>query len=133
MPANHDGARRKPLMLVAIHGSLDYFASGPKEILEYGRHFSIHIVCSNSRKPSYDWPPEIRVERVGLHLPYGRRPPWVSAAGWLDYLVFQRVVARRIVTLAPALVYTYDAPAFVAASLALGRRRGLPLVYHCCD
>ncbi len=47
MPANLDGARRKPLMLVAIHGSLDYFSSGPKEILEYGRHFSIHIVCSN--------------------------------------------------------------------------------------
>ncbi len=98
----------KPLLLVAIHGSLDHYGAGPKEILEYGRHFSIHIVCSNSREPAYDWPPEITVERVGLHLPYGRRPPWVSAAGWLDYLLFLKTLDNRIARLKPSVVYSYD-------------------------
>lgn len=122
----------KPLLLAAIHGSLDHYSSGPKEILEYDRHFSIHIVCSNSREPAYDWPPAITVERVGLHLPYGRRPPWVSAAGWLDYLVFLKMLDNRIARLRPSVVYSYDSPAFVAASL-IRRYRDFRLVYHCYD
>jgi glycosyltransferase involved in cell wall biosynthesis len=125
-------AAPKPLMLVAIHGSLDYYSSGPKEMLEYARHFSIHIVGSNSRPPAYDWPPEVTVERVGLHLPYGRRPPWVSAAGWFDYLVFLKALDNRIARLKPSIVYSYDSPAFVAGSL-VRRYRTFPLVYHCYD
>jgi glycosyltransferase involved in cell wall biosynthesis len=132
MSANRDALVPKPLLLVAIHGSLDHYASGPKEILEYGRHFSIHIICSNSRAPAYDWPPGITVERVGLHLPYGRRPPWVSAAGWLDYLVFLKTLDNRIARLKPSVVYSYDSPAFVAASL-IRRYRDFRLVYHCYD
>lgn len=132
MPAESAAPVPKPLMLVAIHGSLDHYSSGPKEILEYGRHFSIHIVCSNSREPAFDWPPEITVERVGLHLPYGRRPPWVSAAGWLDYLVFLKKLDRRIARLKPSVVFSYDSPAFVAASL-IRRYRDFRLVYDCYD
>jgi glycosyltransferase involved in cell wall biosynthesis len=132
MSANRDARVDKPLLLAAIHGSLDHYSSGPKEILEYARHFSIHIVCSNSRAPAYDWPPAITVERVGLHLPYGRRPPWVSAAGWLDYLVFLKALDNRIARLKPSVVYSYDSPAFVAASL-IRRYRDFRLVYHCLD
>jgi glycosyltransferase involved in cell wall biosynthesis len=132
MFANRDAMVRKPLLLVAIHGSLDHYSSGPKEILEYAQHFSINIVCSNTRPPSYDWPPEITVERVGLHLPYGRRPAWVSVAAWLDYLVFLKTLSNRIARRKPSLVYTYDSPAFVAASL-IRRYRNFPLVYHCYD
>ena len=122
----------KPLLLIGIHGSPDHYASAPKEILEYSRHFSIHIVCSNAREPAYDWPSEITVERVGLNLPYGRRPLWASAAGWPDYLIFLKTLDNRIARLKPGVVYCYDSPAFVAASF-IRRYRDFRLVYHCYD
>ncbi|GEM_PF-3523776 len=130
---NHPTPDAKPRMLVVIHGSLDYYASGPKEILAYERHFAIHIVCSNSRPPAYDWPPEIVVERIGLHLPYGKRGRMLSVLRWLDYLVFRNVVKRRAQRLRPAVVYAYDAPAFAAASSVRRRGQDWPLVYHCYD
>ncbi len=122
----------KPLLLVVFYGSLDHFASGPKEILEYNKHFSIHIICSNSRTPAYDWPGEITIERVGLHLPYGHAAAWVSAARWIDYALFVKAVSGRMRHLKPSVVYSYDAPALVAAGL-VRHPANVPLVYHCYD
>ena len=118
-----------PRMLLIFRQNPDYHVAFTRAAVELSKYFSVHIVCSNIRAAAFNWPADIKIERVGLPVPFGNRRLWWRLASILDYFIFVWFVFSRIRSARPALVYAHDSEAFVAATI-VRKWFSFPLVYE---
>jgi glycosyltransferase involved in cell wall biosynthesis len=120
----------KPRLLITIYANPDHYPPTINAIAILRNHFEVHVLCRNSGEPDSRWPSDVAVERLGSRASVRDKEGASSGAKIAEYLHFVVRTRSLIAQLKPALIYAYDAHAFVAALFARSRRQSISLILH---
>ena len=120
----------KPQLLITIYANPDYYPPTVYAVRILSRYFAVHILCRNMDKPTQDWPRDVTIERIGEYASPRDKEAASAAAKLLEYSQFVARTRTLIRQMQPALVYSYDAHAFVASIVGRTGSGSTPLIFH---
>src|SRR5208337_2419669 len=109
----------------------DYYPPTISGVNLMREHFAVRMVCRNMQPPSYQWPSDVVLERVGSFASAADKATLSPAAKLNEYRSFIAAVARARREAAPRLIYAYDPHALAAVFIACtASTPPCPVVFH---
>jgi glycosyltransferase involved in cell wall biosynthesis len=120
----------KPRLLIAIYQNPDYYPPTVYAVRILRQYFDVYILSRNVREPFETWPADVTIERIGEPASAREKEAATPRAKLAEYARFVARTRTVVSNLQPAIVYSYDPHAFVAAAIARAGRRSTQLVFH---
>ncbi|HYL57292.1 MAG TPA: glycosyltransferase [Candidatus Acidoferrales bacterium] len=120
----------KPRLLITIYQNPDYYPPTVYAVRILNNYFNIHILCRNTRDPCEEWPADVTIERFGEYASMREKETANPRAKLTEYARFVARARTLVRKIHPAVIYSYDPHAFVAALIAQAGRRSTPVFFH---
>lgn len=120
----------KPRLLISIYANPDFYPPTINAVAILKDHFEVHVLCRNMGAAIETWPSEVSLDRYGRYADTRAKEALPAGAKLLEYCRFIARTRAAVAKLKPALIYAYEAHAFVAALVTRSRGHATPLVFH---